>query len=191
MRAKELTELAEQSLRDRGATWMRREVPNHNAAVRADVAALVDGKIVFVEIKGDGDSSRRLEGQLLGYGPSADQIEVWASEKLVASCQQIAGSFGYATIRSPSAVVLEASSSPPRVVHCVLSLLNGPELIEVAEARGWARGIRGKSKRHVLDRLLKNGISADEARAEVARLWPVRDWDWYKRQRLSAMELRA
>lgn len=188
MRAAELTELAEQSLRERGASWMRREVRNHNAHARADIAAIVEGKIVFVEVKGAGDSARRLLSQLLGYGPSADQIEVWACDALVEPCKRIAAGEGYATVRSPRGIELSPTASPPRVLWCVLALLVGPELAIIAEDRGCARGVRGKGKSAILDRLIANGITVDEAQTQVARFWPIRDWEWYQRQRLTARQ---
>lgn len=179
MKTAALTELAEDSLRAAGATWMRREVSIERSCVRADVAAVVDGRIVLVEVKGETDSNARLLKQLLGYGTVADRVVLWCDERIAVKCEPCARSFEYVEARTPRELLVSPIATPPRHLRGVLSMLIQPEALALAVERGCARGVRGKSKPSVVERLISDGVSLDEASAAVARAWPSRDWAWF------------
>lgn len=195
MRAAEITELAERSLRARGASWMRREVNVGDA--RADLAAVIDGRIVLVEVKGAGDSAARLRNQLDSYSRIAHAVELWVSDAVIPRARE-SWSARYPWLDIVSAertadVMQRGNDATTRVLDAVGSALpDGPtrlvlSFMHVPELRGHLRALgipRGKKHdKWSMANAMAERLTCDEAKRLVARTWAARDWSQWKRER--------
>lgn len=194
MKACDITELAERSLRARGATWIRREVPVGSA--RADIAAVVDGRIVLVEVKGDGDSSARLKNQLVAYSDVAHTVELWLSDSVLPVGRRSWGAaFPWVDIVSAEQTAAEMSKTgdamrvlsavgvdcPPGPTERVLGHMHVPELRALLRSLGLPRG-KAHAKWAVC-RLIGSHITLDQAKRHLAATWAQRDWSQWQRIR--------
>lgn len=139
---------------------------------RVDIA-VVNGRMHGFEIKSDRDTLDRLPEQALIYGRVLDRVTVVVGHVHAETVRHVVpewwgikvamrgprGAVHFAEIRAPT-------TNPSIDPIAVAALLWREELLEVLDAMGAARGVRGKS-RDVLSRRLTELLPLDDLRALV------------------------
>ncbi len=129
--------------------------------VRVDLA-VVNGSLHGYEIKSDRDSLDRLAGQADVYSKVLDQVTLVVGERHLAhAMNRIPAWWGITRVDDTSAgpelhLVRAEGENPARDPRALVELLWLPEALAILEARGQARGMRGKPRRLVWDRLCES-----------------------------------
>ena len=144
--------------------------------VRIDLA-LVNGLIHGFEIKSDLDSLRRLEGQVELYSKVLDRATLVASERHLDEAMAMlpvwwgvqrvqAGARGGPRFR----MVRRGRKNPSRDARALVELLWLDDALSLLDAHGAAKGVRGKPRRVVWDRVceaLDIDVIADAVRTNL------------------------
>lgn len=126
--------------------------------VRVDLA-VVNGRLDGYEIKSDRDSLRRLEGQVDFYGKVLDRATLVVGEHhLAEAVASLPAWWGVLRVNPASGplrfdVVRQGDPNPGRDPRALAELLWLEEALALLEAHGAARGVRGKPRRVVWDRV--------------------------------------
>ncbi len=129
--------------------------------VRVDLA-VVNGRLDGYEIKSDRDSLRRLEGQVGFYGKVLDRATLVVGERhLTEAAERLPAWWGI--LRVDPALgqphfeeVRQGEPNPGRDPRALAELLWLEEAVALLEAHGAARGVRGKPRRVVWDRICES-----------------------------------
>ena len=139
--------------------------------VRVDVA-VVNGMLHGYEIKSDRDSLRRLAVQVEVYGRVLDRVTLVVGELHLADALNIVPVWWgvlhvYPTAKGPRfKTVRRARNNPSRDPHSLVELLWLDHAIALLQERNAARGLRGKPRRVVWDRVCSQ-FGIDEIAAAV------------------------
>ena len=143
--------------------------------VRVDVA-VVNGLLHAYEIKSDCDNLRRLAKQVDIYGRVVDRATIVVGDRLLeCASEAVPAWWGVIRVRTkPNGVQLTTvrrpGKNPSRNPRALAELLWSADAISLLEERGIVRGIRGKPRRMLWDRVCEE-YSVDEiARAVRLRL---------------------
>jgi hypothetical protein len=143
--------------------------------VRIDIA-VVNGLLHGYEIKSDRDSLRRLGTQVDVYGKVLDQATLVVGDRLLASALDVVPAWwGVLRVRPTSQglqfrTVRRPRRNPQRDPRVLVELLWSDQAMALLEQRNAARGVRGKPRRVVWDRVCDH-FGVDEIAAAVrARL---------------------
>jgi len=172
IRAALRSNLIDKHCRQAGAAVVIDELGLCRGQVRVDVA-VVNGLIHGYEIKSDRDSLRRLHLQVEVYSKVLDRATLVIGDRHMAeataivppwwgvlhACQTLEG-LRFKTIR-------QARENPCRDPHALVELLWLDDAVELLEERNAARGIRGKPRCIVWNRVCEN-FGIDEI-AEAVR----------------------
>lgn len=126
--------------------------------VRVDLA-VVNGRLDGYEIKSDRDSLRRLEGQVDLYSKVLDRATLVVGERhLAEAVDSLPAWWGVLRVDPVSGpmrfeVVRQGDPNPGRDPRALAELLWLEEALALLEAHGAARGVRGKPRRVVWDRV--------------------------------------
>ena len=140
--------------------------------VRVDVA-VVNGMLHGYEIKSDRDSLRRLSGQVDFYGRVLDQATLVVGERhLAKTLEMVPAWWGIlrvqvCTTRLRFRTLRRGRKNPCREPRSLVELLWLDDAVALLEKRGAARGIRGKPRRIVWDRVCE--YFAEDEIAETVR----------------------
>ena len=139
--------------------------------VRVDVA-VVNGLLHGYEIKSDKDSLHRLSTQMSLYAKVLDQVTLVVGSRLLSHCidtvpgwcgvlhaSESLGCFHFSQVRAPR-------TNPARDPRALVELLWFDDAIALLEQHNLARGVRGKPRRFVWDRICAV-ISVDEIATAV------------------------
>lgn len=152
------------------AVWIREEFPIAYAI--ADVVAIEGGLLCAYEIKSDHDSAARLPLQTLAYGQACDHVTVICTRARMPSVLRAVPPWWgvWLAKRGPDGVALEPLREGGRSDHwharAAARLLWADELRATLEARGIARGVRGRSRPAMVARLLEH-VEGDALRQVV------------------------
>jgi hypothetical protein len=139
--------------------------------VRVDVA-VVNGLLHGYEIKSDRDSLRRLGVQVEVYGKVFDQATLVVGNRHLAEALDIVPTWWGVLHVHPTAeglhvkTVRRARKNPGRDPRALVELLWLDDAIALLEERNGARGVRGKPRRIVWDRVCDH-FGVDEIAASV------------------------
>lgn len=139
--------------------------------VRVDVA-VVNGLLHGYEIKSDRDSLRRLAVQVEIYGKVLDRATLVVGERYLAEVSNIVpGWWGILYVYSTAKglrfkTVRRSRNNPHRDPHSLVELLWLDHAIALLQERNAARGVRGKPRRFVWDRICSS-FGVDEIAAAV------------------------
>jgi hypothetical protein len=143
--------------------------------VRIDVA-VVNGLLHGYEIKSDRDSLRRLGNQVDAYGKVLDQATLVVGDRFLGEVFDLVPAWwGVLHVRPTDGepqfkVVRRPCKNPQRDPRALVELLWFDHAIALLEERSAARGVRGKPRRIVWDRVCDH-FGVDEIAAAVrARL---------------------
>lgn len=143
--------------------------------VRIDIA-VVNGLLHGYEIKSDRDNLRRLGTQVDVYGKVLDQATLVVGDRLLASALDVVPAWwGVLRVRPTSQglqfrTVRRPRRNPQRDPRVLVELLWSDQALALLEQRNAARGVRGKPRRVVWDRVCDH-FGVDEIAAAVrARL---------------------
>lgn len=155
-----------QQYRRASGTVLLEELGLCRGFARVDLA-VVNGLMHGYEIKSDRDSLRRLSSQVEAYGKVFDRLTLVVGDRHVADAKKTLPSW-WGVIRASSStdgpkfqVLRLPKQNPLRDARALVELLWAEDAIALLEARGAARGVRGKPKRYLWDRI------AQEVRIEV------------------------
>lgn len=139
--------------------------------VRVDLA-VVNGLLHGFEIKSDRDTLRRLGGQVDVYSKVFDRTTIVVGERHVADTLAVVPDW-WGVLRIDAApsrprfrAIRRGRKNPGRDPRALVELLWLDEAIELLARRGAARGVRGKPRRIVWDRVCEH-FSVDEIAAAV------------------------
>lgn len=163
------------SLADETDTVIIEEMGVCRGRVRVDLA-VVNGTLHGYEIKSDRDSLRRLATQIDFYGKVLDRATLVVAERHLPGALDILPAW-WGVIRVQNeprgqsfTTVLPGRKNPQRDPRALVELLWLEDALALLEERQAARGVRGKPRRLVWDRLCEH-LSLDEiATAVRARL---------------------
>ena len=139
--------------------------------VRIDLA-VVNGTLHGYEIKSDRDSLRRLDAQIDYYSRVLDRATIVAGERPLRHVQNMVPRWWgvlriHATAGGPQFKwVRRGRRNPSRDPRSLVELLWLEDAMSLLEKRGAARGVRGKARRFVWDRVCES-VSVDEIAAVV------------------------
>jgi hypothetical protein len=139
--------------------------------VRVDLA-VVNGSLHGFEIKSDGDSLRRLSTQVEVYSQVLDRATLVVGDRFLSSATELLPSWwGIVHVNSSRRGlafknVRRAALNPRRDPRCLAELLWASQALELLEQRDVARGVRGKPRRYLWDRICEH-FSVDEIAAVV------------------------
>jgi hypothetical protein len=139
--------------------------------VRLDVA-VVNGTLDGYEIKSDRDSLRRLSGQVEVYGKVLDRVTLVVGDRHVHEALEIVPAWwgvlhiGSTTRGLKFKAVRGARKNPSRDPRALVELLWLDDAVALLEERNAARGVRGKPRHIVWDRVCRH-FSLDEIGAAV------------------------
>jgi hypothetical protein len=139
--------------------------------VRADLA-LVNGQLHGYEIKSDRDTPRRLANQVDFYSRVFSQATVVVGKQMAAPARQVVPPWrGILQVTQDTTdlhfrAVRRARSNPRRDPRALVEFLWLKDAIALLEQRGAARGVRGKPRRVVWDRICEH-FDVDEVEAAV------------------------
>jgi hypothetical protein len=143
--------------------------------VRVDIA-VVNGALHGYEIKSDRDSLRRLVTQIECYGKVLDRATLVVAERHLPGALKILPTWwGVICVRETPrgqlfTTIRSGRKNPHRDPRALAELLWLEDALALLEERQVARGVRGKPRRLVWDRLCEH-LSLDEIAAAVrARL---------------------
>ena len=143
--------------------------------VRVDLA-VVNGRLDGYEIKSDRDSLRRLEGQVDVYSKVLDRATLVVGDRHLA---EAVGSLPtwWGVLRVDPApgplrfeVMRQGDPNPGRDPRALAELLWLDEALALLEAHGTARGVRGKPRRAVWDRVCETCSIGEISRTVRDRL---------------------
>jgi hypothetical protein len=160
--------------RDAGAVVIE-ELGLSRGHVRVDIA-VVNGSLHGYEIKSDRDSLRRLGTQVELYSKVLDRANLVAGERfLSAASTAIPDWWGLiAIVRTPKAFQLKtvrrAQRNPARDPRILAELLWADDALVLLEERNAAKGLRGKPRRLLWDRVCEHFSVEEIAAAVRARL---------------------
>ncbi|MDP2316301.1 MAG: sce7726 family protein [Pseudomonadota bacterium] len=139
--------------------------------VRADLA-VVNGVLHGYEIKSDRDSLVRLPRQIEVYGRVFDRVTLVVGERHLASAQALIPDW-WAVLRIDGPAsrprlreARRGRRNPARDARALVELLWSDEAMALLEARGLARGVRGKPRAVVWDRVCAH-LTLDEIAGAV------------------------
>jgi len=138
---------------------------------RADLA-VVNGQLHGYEIKSDRDTPRRLAGQADFYSKVFDRATLVVGEKRIAEVQAtVPDWWGILQLRPRTTGLLfktirRARSNPCRDPRSLVEFLWLGDAMALLEQRGVARGVRGRPRRFVWDRICEN-FGVDEIATAV------------------------
>ena len=124
--------------------------------------ALVNGLLHGYEIKSDRDSLRRLGGQVHLYGKVLDMATLVAGDRHVdEAAESLPDWWGILKVKTgasgPSFESLRSGrKNPHRDPRALVELIWLDEAIALLEQRGFTRGVRGKPRRVVWDRVCEH-----------------------------------
>lgn len=160
----------EREQRDKTAVVLE-ELGLNGGRVRVDLA-VVNGQLHAYEIKSDRDTLRRLHGQVALYSQVADKATLIVGQRFshaaleflpvwwgIKCAQYDNGRVQFETIRRPQ-------RNPARDPHMLVQLLWLDQALELLESREAARGVRGRARRFVWDRVCER-FDTDEIAAAV------------------------
>jgi hypothetical protein len=156
---------------DDGDTALIEELGVCRGRVRIDLA-VVNGLLHGYEIKSDRDSLRRLDGQVDLYSKVLDQATLVVGDRHLGEALDIIPAWwGVVSVRSTSRgprfkTVRRERMNPGMDPRALVELLWLDEAMALLADRGAARGVRGKPRELVWDRLCKH-FDADEIAAAV------------------------
>ncbi len=139
--------------------------------VRIDLAA-VNGRLHGYEIKSDRDSLRRLNAQAVAYGKVLDQATLVVGTRFLSEASRIVPAWwGVLHVRqTPRGLrfrsVRKPRRNPQRDPRILVELLWADQAVALLEQRNAARGVRGKPRRVVWDRVCEH-FGIDEIAAAV------------------------
>lgn len=139
--------------------------------VRVDLA-VVNGLFHGFEIKSDRDTLRRLEGQVEVYSKVLDRATLVAGEHhLAAAMAMIPDWWGVWRIEEFKAgpifkQVRRERRNPSREARALVEMLWADEAVSLLEAKNLARGVRGKPRHVVWDRVCEH-LELEEIAAAV------------------------
>jgi hypothetical protein len=139
--------------------------------VRVDLA-VVNGQLHGYEIKSDRDSLRRLKQQVMVYGGVFDQLTLVVGDRYAAEAFRVVPSWWgilHAVMLDNSVVLRELrapSCNPNRDSRAIAELLWSAQALALLESRNAARGMRGKSRCVLWDRISEQ-FHIDEISAAV------------------------
>ena len=141
--------------------------------VRVDVA-VVNGIIHGYEIKSDRDNLRRLNGQIDLYGRVLDRATLVVGSRHLAGALDLLPTW-WAVLRVDATrqgarlrAIRKGRKNPGRDPRALVELLWLDDALELLESRGADRGIRGKPRRVVWDRVCEH-FSVEEIAAAVRK----------------------
>jgi hypothetical protein len=139
--------------------------------VRIDVA-VVNGLLHGYEIKSDRDSLRRLSIQIEVYGKVLDRATLVVGDRFLAQATNMVPTWWGVLHVHPTSdrlqfrAVRSPQLNPQRDARALVELLWFDQAIALLEERNLARGIRGKPRRVVWDRVCDH-FGVDEIAASV------------------------
>jgi hypothetical protein len=125
---------------------------------RVDLA-VVNGLLHGYEIKSDRDSLRRLATQVEAYGRVFDRLTLVVGDRHCAdAAKSVPRWWGVMRVRSDSAgprfqMLRHAKRNPHRDARALVELLWADQALALLEARGADRGVRGKPRRFLWERI--------------------------------------
>ena len=137
---------------------------------RVDLA-VVNGRLHGYEIKSDRDSLRRLPGQVEMFSKVFDRLTLVVGERHQASaCRKIPRWWGILRVSSANGgpvfkVVRRPADNPKRDPRALVELLWAGDALALLEARGVARGVRGRPRHFLWERLVQELELAEIAAA--------------------------
>ena len=126
--------------------------------VRVDIA-VVNGLLCGYEIKSDRDNLRRLATQIDVYGKVFDQATLVVGNRLLAEALEVVPRWWgvLRVLTSPDGLefrtIRRARTNPERNARALVELLWFEHALALLEQRNAARGLRGKPRRVVWDRV--------------------------------------
>lgn len=166
-------------------------------AAIADVVGVTDGMLCAYELKSERDTLVRLPEQIRAYSEGADLITVVCAPvhrrdvllELARARQTYVGVTVFGDVEYD--VVRYPQTSPHVTFEALLAHLWNEDLRALLEERGWAEGVRGRSRYVMTRRLRDRGLELADLRAFVGRTWESRDWGiWQKRREEKARRRR-
>jgi hypothetical protein len=152
-------------------TVLLEELGLSRGKVRIDLA-LVNGSMHGFEIKSDRDSLRRLSGQVDLYSQVLDRATLVVGERFAPLATSLVPAW-WGIIRVSSVkhrlrftTLRQSRQNPQRNARVLAELLWSEQALELLEQRGAARGVRGKPRRILWDRLCEC-LTVDEIAAAV------------------------
>lgn len=139
--------------------------------VRVDLA-VVNGSLHGFEIKSDRDSLRRLAVQVDLYSQVLDRATLVVGERFAARATSLVPMWwGVVRVSSkPSGLrfstLRRAKLNPQRNARVLAELIWSDQALALLEERGAARGMKGKPRRHLWDRICEC-LTVDEIAAAV------------------------
>lgn len=139
--------------------------------VRVDLA-VVNGTLHGYEIKSDGDSLRRLTTQIDFYGRVLDRATLVVGERHLHNAIDVLPAWwGVLQVQQPPRrqrfrTIRRGRKNPQRDPRALVELLWLDDALALLEARHVARGVRGRPRRLVWDRVCAH-FSIDEIAAAV------------------------
>ena len=140
--------------------YLIEELGLERGQARLDLA-LVNGSLSGYEIKSDHDSLRRLPGQVERYAKVLDHVTLVASPKMLAAARaHVPPWWGLMVATRQEGIVLfrqarRARRNPAKNLRVVVELLWQKEAVQLLEQHGLAKGMRGKPRRLVWDRIVE------------------------------------
>ncbi len=140
--------------------------------VRVDMA-VVNGVLHGYEIKSDRDSLRRLATQVGCYNKVLDRATLVVGERHFRDARSLVPAWWGITraVAAPDGLALQidrvGECNPERDPRAIVELIWREDAVDLLELRGIARGVRGRSRRVIWDRICEH-FNLEEI-AEVAR----------------------
>ena len=165
-------------LRQTGAdaeTVLIEELGLSRGHVRVDIA-VVNGSLHGYEIKSDRDSLRRLGPQVELYSKVFDQASLVAGERFLCAASKLVPEWwGLMQIfRTPRGLqvktVRKSRNNPGRDPRILAELLWAEDALALLEQRNVAKGVRGKPRRVLWDRVCEHFTLEEIASAVCTRL---------------------
>lgn len=153
------------------SAWVREEVDLGRGQVRADVVC-VSSHLHGYEVKSAVDNLRRLPAQVRWYSQALCRCTLVTAERHLAHALPLLPPWWGVQLASPGAggvalvVVRPSLPNPGQVVLELAGLLWREEAQAALEARGQARGVRGKPRAALYSRMVET-MTAEEVRAAV------------------------
>jgi hypothetical protein len=152
-------------------TVLIEELGLHRGRVRVDIA-VVNGSLHGFEIKSDRDSLRRLATQVNLYSQVLDRATLVVGERFAPLATSLVPAWwGVIRVSSKPAglrftALRRSRLNPQRNPRMIAELLWSEQALALLEAHGAARGVRGKPRRILWDRVCEC-LSVDEIAAAV------------------------
>jgi hypothetical protein len=141
--------------------YLIEELGLERGQARLDLA-LVNGSLSGFEIKSDYDNLRRLPSQAERYAKVLDHVTLVAGPKMLATARtHIPHWWGLLVATRQEGIVQfrqarRARANPAKDLRVVVELLWQSEAIDLLEQHGLARGVRGKPRRLLWDRIVEH-----------------------------------